>query len=68
MSWATFKSNILNKANSPENIEDIDFVANLWATEYDKAIKAGKDLLHMVSLQNGNTAVMENLFKLSWHE
>jgi hypothetical protein len=65
MSWATFKSNILNKANSPENIEDIDFVANLWATEYDKAIKAGKDLLHMVSLQNGNTAVMENLFKLS---
>jgi hypothetical protein len=68
MSWATFKSNILNKANSPENIEDIDFVANLWATEYDKAIKAGKDLLHMVSLQNGNTSVMENLFKISLYQ
>jgi surface antigen len=68
MSWATFKSNILDKANSPENIDSIEFVANLWATEYDKAIKAGKDLLHMVSLQNGNTAVMENLFKIALYQ
>jgi hypothetical protein len=65
MSWSTFKSNILNKANSPESIDSIDFVANLWATEYDKAIKAGKDLLHMVSIENGNVDVMENLFKIS---
>lgn len=68
MSWATFKSNILDKANSPENINDIEFVANLWATEYDKAIKAGKDLLHMVSLQKGNTDVMETLFKISLYQ
>jgi hypothetical protein len=68
MSWATFKSNILDKANSPENIDDIEFVANLWATEYDKAIKAGKDLLHMVSLQKGNTDVMETLFKISLYQ
>jgi hypothetical protein len=65
MSWSTFKSNILDKANSPDSIDSIDFVANLWATEYDKAIKAGKDLLHMVPLQTGNVSVMENLFKLA---
>jgi len=65
MSWAKFKSNILDKANSPENIDSIEFVANLWATEYDKAIKAGKDSLHMVPLQTGNIDVMETLFKFA---
>ena len=65
MSWATFKSNILRRADSPENIDSIEFVANLWATEYDKAIKLGRDNINLISVQNGNVSLMESLFKVA---
>ena len=65
MSWNTFKKNILRRADSPEGIDDIDSVANLWATEYDNAIKRGKDSLHQIPIANGNVKVMETLFKVA---
>ena len=51
MSWEIFKQNILRVANSPEGIPDTDTIANLYANEYDAAIKRGKDSLHQISLQ-----------------
>ena len=63
MSWQTFKDNILNLSNSPESINDIDLVAKTYATEYDAAIKRGKDSLHQISLQKGNVEAMTQLFK-----
>ncbi len=43
MSWQTFKDNILRVANNPDGIPDIDTIADLYATEYDAAIKRGTD-------------------------
>lgn len=63
MSWQTFKDNILKLSNSPESINDIDLVAKTYATEYDAAIKRGKDSLHQISLQKGNVDAMTQLFK-----
>jgi LAS superfamily LD-carboxypeptidase LdcB len=63
MSWQTFKDNILQLSNSPESINDIDLVAKTYATEYDAAIKRGKDSLHQISLQRGNVEAMTELFK-----
>ena len=63
MSWQTFKDNILKLSNSPESINDIDLVAKTYATEYDAAIKRGKDSLHQISLQTGNVDAMTQLFK-----
>ena len=62
MSWGTFKQNILRTLNSPEDIDDIESVANLWATEYDSAIKGGTDTVNKVKIQIGNVELMEKLF------
>jgi hypothetical protein len=63
MSWQTFKDNILELSNNPDSINDIDLVAKTYATEYDAAIKRGKDSLHQISLQKGNVEAMTQLFK-----
>ena len=63
MSWQTFKNNILDLSNNPDSINDIDLVAKTYATEYDAAIKRGKDSLHQISLQKGNVDAMTQLFK-----
>ena len=39
MSWEIFKQNILRVANSPEGISDINVIAELYAKEYDSAVK-----------------------------
>jgi len=63
MSWEIFKQNILNVANNPEGISDIDTIANLYATEYDSAIKRGGDFVNKVAIKQGNVEAMKNLFK-----
>lgn len=62
MSWEIFKNNILNVANNPDQIQSIEQVAELYAREYDAAIKRGKDTVHGVSLQKGNVEAMKQLF------
>ena len=65
MSWALFKSNILRRTNPSVLENSIDDIANIWATEYDSAVKKGNDLVNFISVQNGNVSVMESLFRLA---
>ena len=66
MSWQTFKDNILKLSNSPESIADIDTVAKAYATEYDAAIKRGKDPINQISIEKGNVDAMAELFKAAF--
>ena len=65
MSWSLFKQNILRKTNPTNGEKSIDDIASIWASEYDSAIKTGKDIVNLIGIQNGNTSVMESLFKLA---
>jgi len=65
MSWAIFKSNVQQVADNPGSIQDIGRVANLYATEYDSAIRRGRDLINQVSIQQGNVSAMESLINLA---
>ena len=62
MSWEIFKQNILRVANSPEGIADINVVAELYAKEYDAAVKRGFDRQHKIPLVSGNVEMMKQLF------
>ena len=62
MSWETFKQNILRVANSPEGISDINVIAELYAKEYDAAVKRGFDTQHKIPLVSGNVEAMKQLF------
>lgn len=64
MSWSIFKSNVLRKTNTDNN-NSVDEVAKIWAEEYDAAIKRGKDLVNLESIQTGNKSIMETLFKVA---
>ena len=63
MSWETFKQNILRLAQNPESINDIEVVATAYATEYDEAIKRGKDNLFQAKFKMGNSGSLKDLFK-----
>ena len=63
MSWAIFKNNIISK--SVDTMGDIDVVANLWAKEYDAAVKRGNDSVNFVNVQTGNVPLMEKFFKVA---
>jgi hypothetical protein len=62
MSWETFKQNILRVANSPEGISDINVVAELYAKEYDSAVKRGFDKQHKIKLISGDVVTMKQFF------
>jgi hypothetical protein len=64
MSWGLFKLNILRKTNIV-NLNNIDNVAKIWASEYDSAVKRGRDFVNLESVQNGNKQLMETLFKVA---
>ena len=63
MSWQQFKDNIVRIANQPENIPSTEFVANLYATEYDLAIKRGYDSNYGFSIVSGSVQSMKTSFK-----
>jgi hypothetical protein len=63
MSWQQFKDNIVRIANQPENIPSTEFVANLYATEYDLAIKRGYDLNYGFGIVSGSIELMKTSFK-----
>jgi hypothetical protein len=42
---------------------DINQVATIWATEYDAAVKRGKDFINLESIQTGNVEIMKTLFR-----
>lgn len=63
MSWAIFKINVLNAMKSGKFGTDINEFANFYASEYDKCIKRGGDLLYGVNVINGNTVGMASVIK-----
>lgn len=65
MSWNIFKQNIKRRIDNPDSIDNIDTVAKIYADEYDRAIKRGRDTINSVPLQRGNKQGMEQLFKLA---
>jgi hypothetical protein len=65
MSWEVFKQNVLRVSDRPETISSTDMIADLYAKEYDAAIKRGFDSTHKISLKNGNVELMKKLFKLA---
>jgi hypothetical protein len=64
MSWSLFKTNIKRRWDRPDTINNIDEVAELWANEYDAAIKRGRDSMHFITIQNGNKQGMQTFFRL----
>lgn len=68
MSWQIFKDNILRAANSPEGIGSLDSIAELYASEYDAAIKRGGDTINHIPLMKGNTDAMKQLFKAAFQQ
>jgi len=65
MSWELFRENVLRVANSPENINNIDIVAETYAREYDAAIKRGGDTISHIPLTKGNVDSMKQFFKMA---
>jgi len=65
MSWDIFKQNIKRRVDRPETINDIDTVAKIYADEYDRAVKRGRDIINSVPIQQGNKEGMERLFRLA---
>ena len=66
MSWSLFKTNVLRKTNPNTNPSlNIDEVANVWAEEYDAAIKRGKDFINFESIEAGNLELMKTIFKVA---
>jgi hypothetical protein len=63
MSWQTFKQNVLQYANNPESIQDIDTIARVLATEYDAAVKRGGTTVDRIAVKQGNVEGMIRLFK-----
>lgn len=62
MSWETFKQNILRVANNPDGIPNIETIADLYATEYDAAIKRGFDTTHRTKVRSGDVQTMKQFF------
>jgi lysophospholipase L1-like esterase len=65
MSWDLFRENVLRVANAPENINNIDLVAETYAREYDAAIKRGGDTISHIKLTKGNVDSMKQFFKMA---
>jgi hypothetical protein len=63
MSWEVFKQNILNVVTNPESIKSTDTIADLYATEYDAAIKRGADVLFQSKMKTGNVQSLKLLIK-----
>ena len=65
MSWELFRQNVLRVANAPENINNIDLVAETYAREYDAAVKRGGDTISRIPLTKGNVDSMKQFFKMA---
>ncbi len=65
MSWQTFKDNILRVSNNPEGIPDIETIANLYASEYDAAVKRGYETINKTKITQGNVELMKQFFLIA---
>jgi hypothetical protein len=64
MSWQQFKDNVLRQVTP--GVTDIDTVANIYATEYDNAIKRGYDTINKQTVKE-STGIesMKSMFKMA---
>lgn len=63
MSWDIFKQNILSVVTNPESINSTDSVADLYAKEYDAAVKRGNDNLFQSKVKVGNVETLKLFIK-----
>jgi hypothetical protein len=64
MSWQQFKDNVLRQVTP--GVSDIDTVANIYATEYDNAIKRGYDTQNNQTVREStNFELMKSMFKMA---
>ena len=63
MSWDTFKQNILDVVTNPETIKSTDEIADLYAKEYDAAIKRGSDNIFQAKMKTGNVDSLKLFIK-----
>ena len=63
MSWDIFKQNILNVVTNPETIKSTDEIADLYAKEYDAAIKRGSDNIFQSKMKTGNVDSLKLFIK-----
>jgi hypothetical protein len=64
MSWQQFKDNVLRQVTP--GVSDIDTVANIYATEYDNAIKRGYDKINSQKVREStNIEGMKSMFKMA---
>jgi hypothetical protein len=63
MSWTIFRVNVLRAMKTGRFGADIDAFANFYASEYDKCIKRGGDMIYGVNVINGNLVGMVSVIK-----
>jgi len=63
MSWTLFKVNVLKSMVSFQFSKDMDSFADFYATEYDRCIKRGGDMIYGVPVMNGNVSGMADVIK-----
>lgn len=66
MSWDIFKQNIKIKTDNPSSISNSKDVAELYANEYDAAVKRGFDTIHKTTIDSGNFDIMVRLFEVAF--
>jgi lysophospholipase L1-like esterase len=63
MSWQIFRENVLSVVSQPENVNNIDLVAETYAREYDACMRRGGDTLNKIPIAKGDVQQMKKLFK-----
>lgn len=63
MSWQIFRENVLKVVSQPENINNIDLVAETYAKEYDACMRRGGDTINKIPIVKGDVKKMKDLFK-----
>ena len=63
MSWTLFRINVLKSMVSFQFSKDMDSFADFYATEYDRCIKRGGDMIYGVPVMNGNVNGMADVIK-----
>jgi hypothetical protein len=51
--------------NNPDSINDTETIADLFATEYDSAVKRGGDTINKVAVKLGNVTAMKQIFNIA---
>lgn len=63
MAWTLFRINVLKSMVSFQFSKDTDAYAEFYATEYDRCIKRGGDMIYGVPVMNGNVSGMADVIK-----